>query len=276
MGRDAKVARRWTRAGNRLGLVACDIADGFMSTSRFVVTLVGCVTLMGVAFVISNDGARTRLVEHIPVVFADWIAQTPEAAEQLAENADAAEAISATVQFSVGPEQRHIAQYLSRRYRVADEAVRRLVNEAFQAGDELALDPTLILAVMAIESSMNPFAESSVGAQGLMQVMTRVHTDKFEPHGGNHAALDPIANIRVGSAILKDLIRRGGSVERGLQLYVGAGNLPDDGGYGSRVMAERARIQLAATGRVDTALSAGLRADNSRAELRQVSTIPAT
>jgi hypothetical protein len=108
-----------------------------------------------------------------------------------------------------------------------------------------------------------------------MQVMTRVHTDKFEPHGGEHAALDPVANIKVGSAILKELIRRGGTVERGLQLYVGAGNLPDDGGYGSRVMAERARIQLAAAGKVDSALTAGLRADNARADGRSASLVPA-
>jgi soluble lytic murein transglycosylase-like protein len=143
-----------------------------------------------------------------------------------------------------------VTQYLARRYRVADEAVGAWSRRPIAQARTQALDPLLILAVMAVESSMNPFAQSSVGAQGLMQVMTRVHADKFEAHGGDHAALDPIANIHVGSAILKDLVRRGGSVERGLQLYVGAGNLPDDGGYGSRVMAERARIQLAATGKV--------------------------
>jgi len=98
--------------------------------------------------------------------------------------------------------------------------------------------------------------------------MTRVHADKFEPHGGDHAALDPIANIKVGSAILQDVVRRGGSVERGLQLYVGAGHLPDDGGYAARVLAERARIALAASGRVDAALSAALRESARPAEAR--------
>ena len=39
--------------------------------------------------------------------------------------------------------------------------------------------------------------------------------------------------MKVGATILHELnFARGGSVERGLQLYVGAGNMPDDGGYG--------------------------------------------
>jgi hypothetical protein len=89
-----------------------------------------------------------------------------------------------------------------------------------------------------------------------MQVMTRVHAERFVEHGGDLAALDPIANMKVGSAILHELISRGGSLERGLQLYVGAGNAPDDGGYGAKVLGERARLQMAATGRVDAAIAA--------------------
>jgi len=155
-----------------------------------------------------------------------------------------------------------VAQYLSRRYHVADEAVRPLVLAAREAGRESQLDPLLILAVMAVESSLNPFAESEVGAQGLMQVMTSVHATRFGLDGDLHNALEPVANIRVGSAILSDSIRRGGSVERGLQLYVGAGNLRDDGGYGSRVLAEMARLKMAASGDVVAALaSTGVRPD---------------
>ena len=67
-------------------------------------------------------------------------------------------------------------------------------------------------SVVAIESSLNPFAQSPMGAQGLMQVMTRVHAERFVEHGGDLAALDPIANMKVGSEILHELIRRGGSI----------------------------------------------------------------
>ena len=78
---------------------------------------------------------------------------------------------------------------------------------------------------MAIESSFNPFAQSPVGAQGLMQVMTRVHGEKYEAFGGNHAAFDPVTNLRVGVQVLQECIARAGGLEAGLRFYVGAANL---------------------------------------------------
>jgi soluble lytic murein transglycosylase-like protein len=107
----------------------------------------------------------------------------------------------------------------------------------------------LILAVMAVESGFNPFAQSHVGAQGLMQVMTKVHRDKYEDFGGKLAAFDPVSNLRVGAKVLRDCINRGGSLEGGLKLYVGATNMEADGGYAAKVLAEYARLQSVAAGR---------------------------
>ena len=101
----------------------------------------------------------------------------------------------------------------------------------YKVGRDKQLDPLLLLAVIAIESRYNPLAESHVGAQGLMQVMTSVHQDKFDAVGKN--PLDPGANIMVGATILKDCINRRGSVDGGLACYVGATG-PDDNGYGAR------------------------------------------
>ncbi|WP_345811426.1 transglycosylase SLT domain-containing protein [Paraburkholderia sp. PREW-6R] len=145
-------------------------------------------------------------------------------------------------------EQDLVASYLSRRYRVAQEPVSELVKAAFDTGREVGLDPLLLLSVMAIESGFNPYAESGVGAQGLMQVMSKVHSDKFEYFGGQRAALQPLANIRVGALVLKDCIARGGSLPGGLRLYVGSTS-QDDGGYGAKVMAERSRLRDVARGR---------------------------
>ena len=87
---------------------------------------------------------------------------------------------------------------------------------------------------MSIESSFNPNARSPAGAQGLMQVLTRVHADKFAPFGGASAAFDPVANISVGSRILKEYLVREGSVEGALKSYVGAALHEHDSGYGYR------------------------------------------
>ena len=141
-----------------------------------------------------------------------------------------------------------LRNYISRKYKVAYDATGTLVNAVYKVGREKQLDPLLLLAVIAIESRYNPFAESPVGAQGLMQVMTRVHQDKFDAYvaagKGKGNPLDPIANIHVGATILKDCIDRRGSVNGGLACYVGATG-PDDGGYGAKVQAERRRLALA-------------------------------
>jgi hypothetical protein len=102
---------------------------------------------------------------------------------------------------------------------------------------------------MAVESGFNPFAQSPVGAQGLMQVLTRVHSDKYESFGGKLAAFDPLTNLRVGARVLQECIARAGSLEGGLRFYVGAANLDDDGGYATKVLAEHARLSLVANGR---------------------------
>src|SRR5699024_9736668 len=114
-------------------------------------------------------------------------------------------------------QQQHVTAWLSKRYRVAGDAANMFVATAYLTARDIKLDPLLILAVMAIESRLNPFAESPVGAQGLMQVMSKVHHARFAELGGAKAALNPVANIRVGSEILKEYVSRGGSVEAGLK-----------------------------------------------------------
>lgn len=138
-----------------------------------------------------------------------------------------------------------LRSYVARKYKIAHSVAGALIETVFMVGREKKLDPQLLLAVIAIESRYNPYAESHVGAQGLMQVMTKVHKEKFEPYGdGRVAALNPIANIHVGAQILQDCIKRRGSLEGGLACYVGATG-PGDGGYGAKVLAERRRIALA-------------------------------
>lgn len=146
-------------------------------------------------------------------------------------------------------EQLNIARFIAKRYQVAMDEVQHFVAYAYKAAGEVKLDPMLILAVISVESSFDPAAQSPAGAQGLMQVLTRVHAEKFAPFGGVAAAFDPAANIRVGARILREYVARQGSVEAALKSYVGAAVQPDDAGYGSKVLFERQRIAAAAAGK---------------------------
>lgn len=151
--------------------------------------------------------------------------------------------------FDVNPQERQwLVDWISKRYPVNAQATELFVSAAYLAAHEIGLDPHLILAVMAVESSFNPKAESPVGAQGLMQVMPQVHSKRFEPHGGIEAAKDPVTNIRVGSAILKEYVSRGGSVEQGLKSYVGAAAHSHDFGYGAKVLEEYHRLKQVSRG----------------------------
>lgn len=143
---------------------------------------------------------------------------------------------------------RNLALFLSSRYSLALEQMQEFVDLAYRAGREAKIDPLLILAVAAVESSFDPTAQSTRGAQGLMQVHTRVHQDKFAPFGGAAAAFDPLASMKVGAQILKDYLLRDGSIEGALKAYVGAGPMANDNGYGARVLSEREQLAAAAGG----------------------------
>ena len=118
-------------------------------------------------------------------------------------------------------EKTRLAKWISRKYKVSNEAMREIVEVSFSAGDKFEVDPYVILAVIAIESSFNPLAESSAGALGLMQVMPLIHRKKFEKYGGFDKSLDVKVNVHVGTEILKNFYLRYGNYQRALLAYVG-------------------------------------------------------
>jgi soluble lytic murein transglycosylase-like protein len=139
-------------------------------------------------------------------------------------------------------EQRALADYIARRWRIADSAASSFVSIAYRAGKQHSVDPVLILSVMAIESRYNPVAESVVGAKGLMQVIPKFHLEKLLDHGGEEALLDPEVNIHVGAQILREYYRRFGDQETALQMYAGAFDEPTSQ-YAAKVFAEQGRLE---------------------------------
>jgi soluble lytic murein transglycosylase-like protein len=159
-------------------------------------------------------------------------------------------------QFLKGDKERHaVANHLATKYRISLTESLRYVSHAIEVANEVNLDPMLLLAIMATESSFNPNAQSHAGAQGLMQVLTRVHTEKFEPYGGVVAAFVPEANIRVGALILKACIAKAGSLEAGLRSYLGAPNASSGpNSYTYKVITEREELNEVARNRSPRAL----------------------
>ena len=223
-----------------------DVARGFFEITQTGFTVFG----LAVVFAVLTLNARPEIRQAGEVQLISWLQK-----RQVTLSGPPIELVAKDRATAINPQdlpaqQAAVAYWLSKKYSIAPEPLSALVAEAYDVGARTKLDPNLILAVMAVESGFNPFAQSPVGAQGLMQVMTKIHSDKYEGFGGHHAAFDPITNLRVGVKVLQECIRRAGSIEGGLKYYVGAANLANDGGYGAKVLAEHARLQLVATGRL--------------------------
>nr|WP_295776714.1 lytic transglycosylase domain-containing protein [Rhodoferax sp.] len=225
---------------------ASDIAQGFFEITHNGFALLG----LAVMFAVITLTARPEIRQAGEVQLMSWLQSRQASVTGIASvAATVVEHTAVTNPQSLPKQQAAVAYWLSKKYNIAPEPLSALVAEAFEVGNRAKIDPTLILAVMAIESGFNPFAQSSVGAQGLMQVMTKIHSDKYMGFGGKLAAFDPVSNLRVGVKVLQECVARAGSVEGGLKLYVGAGNLEDDGGYASKVIAEHNRLLQVAGGR---------------------------
>jgi hypothetical protein len=222
-----------------------DVAQGFFAITHNGFALLG----LAVMFAIITLTAQPEIRKASEIQLIGWLQDRQIALTGMVTDSVAIERATAADPQELPSQQAAVAYWLSKKYNVAPEPLSALVAEAYDIGARTKLDPTLILAIMAIESGFNPFAQSPVGAQGLMQVMTKVHSDKYEGFGGKLAAFDPITNLRVGVKVLQECINRAGSLEGGLKYYVGAANLDDDGGYTAKVLAEHSRLQMVAAGR---------------------------
>lgn len=157
--------------------------------------------------------------------------------------APSAPALSATM--------RRVLDHTAKRYRLSPLALEPAFVAAERSARDFGLDPLLVVAVIGVESGFNPFAESVVGAQGLMQIMPRYHADKLPPeirNGANAktAFFDPVVNVRVGVRTLYEFIRDNGDIIEGLQQFAGAPDDPEEA-YAAKVLAEVERLESLTT-----------------------------
>ena len=229
---------------NRLQTLLTDMGHGVLTVTHSGLAMVGLlVTVVVLVLSLRPD----YLAEGEAYVY-NWLRERHVSLWWLPENV--VERVTATDLKSLPRSQALVAQWLAQKYRVAPEPLAALVAEAHVLSRSSKLPAHLILAVMAIESNFHPYIQSKVGAQGLMQVMPKVHAQRYEEFGGKLAAFDPITNLRVGVSVLVDSIKlKGGNVDDGVRFYLG-GDLSANGGesYVAKVRAEQAHMDAVAAG----------------------------
>lgn len=261
-----------------LKTVGQDVSDGIIAVTHNALALIGFGVLLLAVLLLGRPDARLSTEQQV----LNWLqsrlttvasAVAEPAPETLLPAGNAGLVLQAQMD-DLPTQQKRVAEWLSRRYRIAPDPMAHMVAAAYDTAGKLKLDPLLVLSVAAIESSFNPFVQSGVGAQGLMQVMSDKHEDKFDRFGGTNAAFDPVTSIKVGAVILKEYVSRAGNVEGGLKLYVGAANMDNDGGYGQRVLSERMKLTDVAAGKRVPVFSNSLVAVNSATEHHSLSVAP--
>lgn len=220
--------------------------DAAFTLIQHSLIIAGLLLVAGALNVLAKSSPAAPDVPAVPVVAAAASgAPAAPAADPARLVVAAATPADDPAQDALSPRMQGALDYVKRRYRVSAEALQPVFEVAQLIGKERRIDPLLIVAMIGIESGFNPFAESTMGAQGLMQVIPRFHRDKVPHNAGDKPLLDPLINITVGVRVLEEAIRRSGGLVPGLQHYAGSADDPDEA-YASKVLAEKERLENAA------------------------------
>ncbi len=116
-----------------------------------------------------------------------------------------------------------LSRDIARRFHLAEGAAASITRAAFTAGQARGIDPTLVLAIAAVESKFKPGAVNpATGAKGLMQIMPKWHQDKILGIGGESSLLLIAPNIAVGAAIMAEYLdAEDGDIQDALGHYLG-------------------------------------------------------
>ncbi|WP_158272796.1 lytic transglycosylase domain-containing protein [Limnohabitans sp. T6-5] len=247
MTASSNLSRLW------LSLTTCagDVREGFVEITRHGLALLGLV----VVAVTLTFATRPDLQSSASEVLMSWLELRQADSLDIPEVRNAASRSTATAVKNLPKDQLAVTYWLSRKYRVSPEPMGALVSEAWTVGERSQIAPTLILAVMAIESKFNPFASGTQGGMGLMQIEPQAHTETLKPFGGRLAAFDPLTNLRVGARLLQELLQKSDSIESALQGYALASGQSDDNQYIDRVLTEQKQLDRLTKGQPTAAIS---------------------
>jgi soluble lytic murein transglycosylase-like protein len=164
-------------------------------------------------------------------------------ADQTVPNDPAVEAVRA-----------HLVQYQARTG-LTDAEVARLAQTVVVEARRHHFDPELVLAVIYVESRFDTYAVSPKDALGLMQLLPSTGAELAPIVGvewhGPQTLFDPVANVRLGVAYLRQLTDRyNGSVRTALVAYNwGPGRIDQFVRAGDPLPREYSQLVLAAYNR---------------------------
>jgi len=218
---------------------ASDVSEGFVEITRHGLALFGlAVVLVSLTFL-----ARPELQASARGAFFGWLEIRQSENQEPTPERNAANRSTVKDPKNLTPEQLAATRWLSRKYRVSAAPLRALVAEAWTLGGRSQLPPSLILAIMAVQSRFNPFASGNPGQVGLMQIELQAHAEVLAQFGGPLSAFDPLANLRLGVRHLQGLIQQTDTQEEALALYGLSSGYTDEGQFVDRVLAEQLLIE---------------------------------
>lgn len=147
---------------------------------------------------------------------------------------------AAAASAALSPPMQTALDYVRKRYKISKDAILPLFEAVQRIGKERSIDPLLIVALIGVESGFNPLVKSATGGHGLMQIIPRYHLNKIPDGLGVKGLMDPIVNVKVGTHILDEAIRREGNTTAALQSYNGSDKKHR---FANRVLAEKARLE---------------------------------
>lgn len=215
-------------------------SSAVLSFLRLSLTIVG---LLFVTTFVNALAGNAYVIDALQAAIPQLASSSPDAVVEKLE----------PVTKPLSPRMQAALSYVAQRYRVSAAALVPIFTAAQAVGREQHFDPLLIIAIIGIESRFNPLAESSMGAQGLMQVIPRFHQDKLPEGAGESPFLEPVINVQVGALVLEQAVRQHGSLVAGLQQYGGALD-DEEHTYANRVLAEKQRLEQASSRRSSPAL----------------------
>jgi soluble lytic murein transglycosylase-like protein len=218
-----------------------DVREGFVEITRHGLALFGlAVVLVSLTFV-----ARPELQFSATGALLGWLEIRQSDNSEPTPQRNAASRTTAKESQTLTADQLLVTRWLSRKYRVSAEPLGAMVAEAWALGERSQLPPSLILAIMAVQSRFNPFASANSGHVGLMQIELQAHAEALAQFGGPLSAFDPLTNVRVGVRHLQSLIQQTGNPEEALALYGLSSGYLEEGQFVDRVLAEQRLIEKA-------------------------------